>query len=164
MFTVQIHSCTPQEAQSVKHKHPQNHTHTHTITQAHTHARVNTHTHTPHTYTHTTCTQTHTQGKVKREGGWQPIIKEEHSERGPDRINRTMTIVLDGSYRTANLSTKEKLNEHTIRAHTYMYINNGPWLQSQCCCCCWLLLYSAILRSQAESLRLHMILHEWTAF
>ena len=29
---------------------------------------------------------------------------------------------------------------------------------------CWSLLYSAILRSRADSLRSHMILHEWTAF
>ena len=30
-----------------------------------------------------------------------------------------------------------------------------------CCCCCWLLLYhSAILRSRADSLRSHVILHE----
>ena len=28
-------------------------------------------------------------------------------------------------------------------------------------CCWWLLLYSAILRSRADSLRLHVILHEW---
>ena len=33
-----------------------------------------------------------------------------------------------------------------------------------CCCCCWLLLYGAILRSRADSLRLHVILHEWLAF
>ena len=33
-----------------------------------------------------------------------------------------------------------------------------------CCCCCWSLLHSAILRSQADSLHLHMILHEWLAF
>ena len=42
------------------------------------------------------------------------------------------------------------------------------------CCCCvlapwtwwwwWLLLYSAILHSRADSLRLHVILHEWLAF
>ena len=32
------------------------------------------------------------------------------------------------------------------------------------CCCCWSLLYSAIFRSQADSLRLHVILHEWIAF
>ena len=29
---------------------------------------------------------------------------------------------------------------------------------------CWLLLYSAVLRSQADSLCLHVILQEWTAF
>ena len=29
---------------------------------------------------------------------------------------------------------------------------------------CWSLLYSAVLRSWANSLRLHVILHEWTAF
>ena len=33
-----------------------------------------------------------------------------------------------------------------------------------CCCWCWSLLYSAILRSRADSLRSHVILHEWTAF
>ena len=33
-----------------------------------------------------------------------------------------------------------------------------------CCCCCWSLLYSAILRSRADSLRSHVILHEWIAF
>ena len=31
-------------------------------------------------------------------------------------------------------------------------------------CCCWSLLYSAILRSRADSLRLHVIRHEWLAF
>ena len=31
-------------------------------------------------------------------------------------------------------------------------------------CCCWLLLYSAILRSQADSLSSQVILHEWVAF
>ena len=31
-------------------------------------------------------------------------------------------------------------------------------------CCCWSLLYSAVLRSRANSLRSHLILHEWTAF
>ena len=31
-------------------------------------------------------------------------------------------------------------------------------------CCCWSLLYSAILRSRADSLRSHVILHEWLAF
>ena len=35
------------------------------------------------------------------------------------------------------------------------------WHQS---CCCWSLLYSAILRSRADSLRSHVILHEWIAF
>ena len=33
-----------------------------------------------------------------------------------------------------------------------------------CCCCCWSLLYSAILRSRSNSLRSHVILHEWIAF
>ena len=31
-------------------------------------------------------------------------------------------------------------------------------------CCCWSLLYSAILRSRADSLLSHVILHEWLAF
>ena len=31
-------------------------------------------------------------------------------------------------------------------------------------CCCWLLLYSAILRSRADSLRPHVIMHEWIVF
>ena len=31
-------------------------------------------------------------------------------------------------------------------------------------CCCWSLLYSAILPSRADSLRSHVILHEWIAF
>ena len=31
-------------------------------------------------------------------------------------------------------------------------------------CCCWSNLYSAILRSQADSLRSHVILHGWLAF
>ena len=31
-------------------------------------------------------------------------------------------------------------------------------------CCCWSLLYSAILRFRADSLRSHVILHEWLAF
>ena len=33
-----------------------------------------------------------------------------------------------------------------------------------CSCCCWLLLCSVILRSRADSLRSHVILHEWIAF
>ena len=33
-----------------------------------------------------------------------------------------------------------------------------------CCCCCWSLSYSAVLRSRADSLRSHVILHEWIAF
>ena len=33
-----------------------------------------------------------------------------------------------------------------------------------CCCCCWSLSYSAILRSRADSLCSHVILHEWLAF
>ena len=32
------------------------------------------------------------------------------------------------------------------------------------CCCCWSLLYSAMLRSPTDSLRLNVILHEWLAF
>ena len=39
------------------------------------------------------------------------------------------------------------------------YISN-----SSCSCSCWSLLYSAILRSRADSLRSHVILHEWLAF
>ena len=31
-------------------------------------------------------------------------------------------------------------------------------------CCCWSLLYSTILRSWADSLHSHVILHEWLAF
>ena len=31
-------------------------------------------------------------------------------------------------------------------------------------CCCWSLLYSAILCSRADSLHLHVILHEWIVF
>ena len=31
------------------------------------------------------------------------------------------------------------------------------------CCCCWSLLYSAIIRSWADSLHSHVILHEWLA-
>jgi len=31
-------------------------------------------------------------------------------------------------------------------------------------CCCWSLLYSAILRSRADSLRSHLILPEWLVF
>ena len=41
------------------------------------------------------------------------------------------------------------------------------WVVLECepgSCCCWSLLYSAILCSQADSLRLHVILHEWVAF
>ena len=34
----------------------------------------------------------------------------------------------------------------------------------QGCCYCWLLLYSAILCFQADSLHSHVILHEWLAF
>ena len=33
-----------------------------------------------------------------------------------------------------------------------------------CCCCWWSLLYSAILRSRADSLRSYVILHEWMDF
>ena len=32
------------------------------------------------------------------------------------------------------------------------------------CCCCWSLLCSAVLRSRADSLRSHVILHEWLSF
>ena len=32
------------------------------------------------------------------------------------------------------------------------------------CCCCWLLLNSAILHSWADSVHLHVVLHEWIAF
>ena len=47
--------------------------------------------------------------------------------------------------------------------------HNAPWSQlavhlSTMCCCCWSLLYDAILRSRADSLRSHVILHEWLAF
>ena len=40
-----------------------------------------------------------------------------------------------------------------------------PVLSWQYCqfCCCWSLLHSAILRSRADSLRSHVILHEWLA-
>ena len=37
-------------------------------------------------------------------------------------------------------------------------------LHRESCSRCWSLLYSAILRSRADSLRLHVILHEWIAF
>ena len=43
------------------------------------------------------------------------------------------------------------------------------WIdQVECCilyvvCCCWSPLYSAILRSRADSLRSHVILHQWLA-
>ena len=32
------------------------------------------------------------------------------------------------------------------------------------CCCCWSLLHSILLHSRVDSLRSHVILHEWTAF
>ena len=39
------------------------------------------------------------------------------------------------------------------------------WNWHCCCCCCWSLLYSAILRSRADSLRSHVSLHiMWIAF
>ena len=39
------------------------------------------------------------------------------------------------------------------------------WRLCQCACtCCWSLLYSTILRSRADSLRLHVVWHEWLAF
>ena len=40
----------------------------------------------------------------------------------------------------------------------------STWSQKKVSCCCWLLLCSAIFRSQADSLHLHVILHEWLAF
>ena len=36
--------------------------------------------------------------------------------------------------------------------------------ERQCCCCCWSLLYSAVLHSCVDSLRLHAILQDWLAF
>ena len=64
-----------------------------------------------------------------------------------------------------------------ITAITWTCPNVGTCLRIHCdrrsasarlCCCsccyCWSLLYSAVLRSQADSLRSHVILHEWLAF
>ena len=43
------------------------------------------------------------------------------------------------------------------KLHSKQYVNYSSWWW-------WLLLYSAILRSRADSLRSHVILHEWLAF
>ena len=49
-------------------------------------------------------------------------------------------------------------NEHVyIAGHEYKYCNKGYYYY-------WSLLYSAILRSRADSLCSHVILHEWIAF
>ena len=50
-------------------------------------------------------------------------------------------------------------NSHWSASSDYPYSYNID------CCCCWLLLYnSAILRSPADSLHSHVILHEWLVF
>ena len=51
-----------------------------------------------------------------------------------------------------------------IQSHVNTFTFNWPFTHTLFCCCCWSLLYSAILRSQADSLCSHVILHEWIAF
>ena len=47
----------------------------------------------------------------------------------------------------------------------HRYVITAWSLLFHCClCCCWSLLYSAILHSQADSLRSHAILHKWLVF
>ena len=57
------------------------------------------------------------------------------------------------TYTQANVYAHIIMCTHSLSRHTHMYYYY-----------CWLLLYSAILRSQADSLLLHVILHEWIAF
>ena len=57
--------------------------------------------------------------------------------------------------------TLSRVTRHTgQRLQTFVI-----WLKRDlCCCCCWSFLYSAILRSRADSLRSHVFLHEWLTF
>ena len=45
----------------------------------------------------------------------------------------------------------------------FTFMSRSDW-RTGCSCCCWSFLYSAILRSRADSLRSHVILLEWLAF
>ena len=63
------------------------------------------------------------------------------------------------------------VNSHTVQPscangmHQHQRARwKSPNTGSCCCGCGWSLLYSAILRFRADSLRSHVILHEWLAF
>ena len=47
-------------------------------------------------------------------------------------------------------------------SHSVHYLPTGR-TKTNASCCCWSLLYNAILRSRADSMRSHVILHEWLA-
>ena len=50
-------------------------------------------------------------------------------------------------------------------SHSVHYLPTGRTKTnaSCCCCCCWSLLYNAIFRSRADSMRPRVILHVWLA-
>ena len=75
----------------------------------------------------------------------------------------------DGSHFNVSVGSDGQSHKTVHKSHPF-------WREKECVlaefcfvfcsllCCCWSLLYSAILRSPADSLRSHVILHEWLAF
>ena len=55
--------------------------------------------------------------------------------------------------------SRRRLLGNSVFARTQALLFGHHDLSSRFCCCCWSLLYSDILRSRADSLRSHVILH-----
>ena len=66
----------------------------------------------------------------------------------------------------ASISVVRKRSSSVLRSAS-VYLVSTVQLHvdmATCCCCWWSLLYSVILRFQADSLHLYVILHEWLVF
>ena len=125
-------------------------THTHTQAYAHTHKHIHTLT---LTHTHYLVMIIVTQYWV----GWQ--------------VNFLVTVTSlhwtagNNNKENCHCTTQEKtINITHTHTHTYVIYTQSPTHRQAYICCCWSLLQSASLRSQADSLHSHVILHEWIAF
>ena len=146
------HTCT--------HAHKYTHTHirafTHVRARTHAHARTHppTPTHTSHTHTHTHTHTSQLSTEILYIRRWRGLAAVSVSnkylippERGCWWLVRTIRIRI-----TADRSIQ----------FTSMHIWHREW--SWMLNYYWSLLYSAVLRCWADSLRSHVILHEWLAF
>ena len=96
----------------------------------------------------------------------------------------TRSFIAHSGIRTCNPVDPESRSRSRLSASTYVRffsshywafnIANSPWISADNSFkkkrrgkkkgCCWSVLYSAVLRSRVDSLRSHVILHEWLAF